>query len=68
MRIRDATAQDGAGPRVPREAPGTTSVLAIALDRYAHARPLANCVRDASDVVRILTTAFGVEPERADAL
>src|SRR5262249_40406352 len=49
--------------RSPGIVRGVNHLLVIAIDRYIHYPPLANCVRDASDITGILTSAYEFEQE-----
>lgn len=65
-RTRDTQSLEASKPAgAPR---GANHVLAIAIDRYAHHQPLANCVRDASDIVRILTSFYEFESANVTTL
>ncbi|PHN05664.1 caspase family protein [Flavilitoribacter nigricans] len=47
---------------------GQTHLLVIAIDAYRHCPPLYNCVKDARDLITVLTEKYGVLPENTTTL
>ncbi len=43
---------------------GNNYLIAIAIDKYKHAPPLSNCVRDAEDFIQILTSKYDFEQKK----
>lgn len=47
---------------------GQTHLLVIAIDAYQHCPPLYNCVKDAQDLIEVLTEKYRIEAENITSL
>ena len=66
--LRAANFDTHASGNDPELVRGFNYVLAIAIDAYQHIRPLYNCVRDAEEIIGILTTKYAFEAEQVRKL
>ena len=70
---KDATGQDRyfeiADPRKEEQRlMGANYLLAIGINAYQHITKLTNCVRDTQDLVEVLTSNYGFEPDHVEEL
>ena len=47
---------------------GQTHLLVIAIDAYRHCPPLYNCVKDAHDLMEVLTAKYGIKTDNITSL
>ena len=65
---KDISNFDPPGPPPPSAPQGKNYLLAIAIDRYTEAPQLYNCVKDATDLVQLLTSKYQFELTEVETL